>query len=375
MGKGLAMESTISIGRNIARMRKERRQTQEDLASFLGVTKASVSKWETGQSYPDIELLPRIATYFGMSIDDLVGYDPQMSRREIRATCARLRRAFAEESFAQAHEKCQAVVRDYYACYPLLVQIAALYLNHLDLADAKERTPLIEETMGLCERVRNAAISSTYIRQAESVEAFLMLASGNARAASELLSDAASPDMGADVILARAYTALGEVDKADETLQSMLYQALVLNLNRLTDLALLHAADPKRLELIHHRALKLIEAFDLEGCFVNIVAVHLAFAMAYVVGGNADGAIGCLEDYERSCRSLQFPIKLHGDEFFDRIADWLEETNDIGTDLPREEALVKQSMLTSVTDNPAFALLADDPRFRRIVKSLEGIAR
>ena len=84
------MEAGISIARNIARMRKENALTQEDLATFLGVTKASVSKWETGQSYPDIELLPRIATYFGMSIDDLVGYDPQMSRREIRATCARL---------------------------------------------------------------------------------------------------------------------------------------------------------------------------------------------------------------------------------------------------------------------------------------------
>ena len=54
------MTPVISVGNNIYRLRKEARLTQEDLASYLGVTKASVSKWETGQSYPDIELLPKM---------------------------------------------------------------------------------------------------------------------------------------------------------------------------------------------------------------------------------------------------------------------------------------------------------------------------
>ena len=58
------MESAIAIGTNIYRHRKESHLTQDDLARHLGVTKASVSKWETGQSYPDIELLPKLATYF-----------------------------------------------------------------------------------------------------------------------------------------------------------------------------------------------------------------------------------------------------------------------------------------------------------------------
>ena len=70
------MKSAITLGANINRMRKEAHLTQDDLASFLGVTKASVSKWETGQSYPDLELLPKIATYFDTTIDVLVGYEP-----------------------------------------------------------------------------------------------------------------------------------------------------------------------------------------------------------------------------------------------------------------------------------------------------------
>ncbi|WP_419762087.1 helix-turn-helix domain-containing protein, partial [Bacillus mobilis] len=39
---------------------------------YNGITKASVSKWETGQSYPDITFLPLLASYFNISIDELI---------------------------------------------------------------------------------------------------------------------------------------------------------------------------------------------------------------------------------------------------------------------------------------------------------------
>ena len=45
--------------------------TQEELASNLYVTKATVSKWERGQGYPEISLIPKIANFFGISIDEL----------------------------------------------------------------------------------------------------------------------------------------------------------------------------------------------------------------------------------------------------------------------------------------------------------------
>lgn len=373
--RGAIMPNSVSIGSNIAHLRKDRGLTQEDIASFLGVTKASVSKWETAQSYPDIELLPQIAMYFGISIDELVGYDPQMGKREIRAACERLRRAFAEEPYDVAHGKCQALVREYYSCWPVLVQVAALYINHLDLAGPDERAALVMETAELCQRVRRGSDVSAHVRQAESIEALLLLANGDAQGACSLLADAAAPDLGADIILSRAYSALGEVDRADETLQAMTYQALILSLNRLAELALLHAADRRRLDAIHRRSLELAGAFELQATYGNMAAIHFTFATAYVLAGDPDGAIACLEDYERACRSLEFPLKLRGDAFFDRIGDWIEEMNDIGTDAPREEALVKRAMLTGVSENPAFVTLADDPRFKRIVKSLQDLVQ
>ena len=73
----------FKFGENIIRLRKDKGVTQEQMADFLGVTKASVSKWETKQSMPDISLLPIIASYFDVSIDDLLGYEPKLTVEEI----------------------------------------------------------------------------------------------------------------------------------------------------------------------------------------------------------------------------------------------------------------------------------------------------
>jgi len=64
---------TIKLHEQIAFLRKQKGLTQEQLANVLGVTNQSVSKWESGQCCPDIQLLPAIATLFEVSVDELLG--------------------------------------------------------------------------------------------------------------------------------------------------------------------------------------------------------------------------------------------------------------------------------------------------------------
>lgn len=68
---------TLRIGEIIRRCRKSENMTQEELAEHLGVTKAAVSKWETGESCPDITMLPQIAELFRITIDELMGFRRQ----------------------------------------------------------------------------------------------------------------------------------------------------------------------------------------------------------------------------------------------------------------------------------------------------------
>jgi transcriptional regulator with XRE-family HTH domain len=65
----------LKINERIAFLRKQSKLTQEQLATALGVTNQSVSKWESGQCCPDIQLLPEIARFFHISTDLLLGYE------------------------------------------------------------------------------------------------------------------------------------------------------------------------------------------------------------------------------------------------------------------------------------------------------------
>lgn len=74
---------TLNIGRNIKTLRQIKGITQESLACVLGVTFQSVSKWERGETYPDITVLPRIAEFFSISVDELLGVNKEADDKEI----------------------------------------------------------------------------------------------------------------------------------------------------------------------------------------------------------------------------------------------------------------------------------------------------
>ena len=65
----------ISIKNTLKKLRHSKEVTQEQLAIHLGVTSQSVGKWERGEGFPDITMLPSIALYFGVTVDELLGID------------------------------------------------------------------------------------------------------------------------------------------------------------------------------------------------------------------------------------------------------------------------------------------------------------
>ena len=74
----------LMIGENIRSYRKKNGLTQEEFAERLGVTYQSVSRWENGATYPDLELIPSISELLGVTIDGLLGMP--MRERERRAS-------------------------------------------------------------------------------------------------------------------------------------------------------------------------------------------------------------------------------------------------------------------------------------------------
>ena len=73
----------LNIGTQIRYLRREKDITQEEFAEILGVSYQSVSRWENNTCYPDIELLPTIADFFGITVGHLMGLDEAAERDKV----------------------------------------------------------------------------------------------------------------------------------------------------------------------------------------------------------------------------------------------------------------------------------------------------
>ena len=74
----------LMIGQNIKKYRKEREITQDALAQALSLSPQSISKWECGDGYPDITLLPSIANFFDVTVDELIGNDEISAKEDVQ---------------------------------------------------------------------------------------------------------------------------------------------------------------------------------------------------------------------------------------------------------------------------------------------------
>ena len=154
----------LHIGQNIRRLRLERNLTQEEVAAHLGISFQSVSKWERGDGYPDITLLPALSHYFGTSVDELLG----VSELEREAFYENLNREWTENNLAGKHAENVALMRRALKDFPndalLLVQLSTS-LEKLDGTDEEKREHLrrsiaVQEQIlrGEDSEVRNATL-------------------------------------------------------------------------------------------------------------------------------------------------------------------------------------------------------------------------
>ena len=89
----------MELGKEIHRLRNNLGITQEALAEALNVTAQTVSKWERGTSLPDVQMLPEIAVYFGVTIDQLFTMAPEQQMERIE------NRIYSEGLFGEAEER------------------------------------------------------------------------------------------------------------------------------------------------------------------------------------------------------------------------------------------------------------------------------
>lgn len=117
----------MNIGTNIKRLRLAKDMTQEQLASLLSVSTAAVSKWEARNTYPDVTLLFPLAELFGVTIDELLGYDEAKAKADVDAILSEYRNLGVAGNFA-AREK---LIRQARKKYPHDFRVMVAYMREL----------------------------------------------------------------------------------------------------------------------------------------------------------------------------------------------------------------------------------------------------
>ena len=167
------------LSENLKKYRMKKDLTQEDVAQMLGITPQSVSKWERGESYPDITLLPALANIFETSVDLLIGMDT------IRA----------EETRYNIHKKAVAYQRsgDLDMAEQTYREALLIYPNKpgmiLGLASTLALKGETEEAIELMERGLPISINEKQKATMRAALCFLYLKAGRADKAERLAGD------------------------------------------------------------------------------------------------------------------------------------------------------------------------------------------
>lgn len=365
----------LKLSDNIVRLRREQKITQEELADFLGVTKASVSKWENAQSMPDILLLLQLAAYFDITVDELIGYDPQLTREQIRKFYAELSEDFAKRPFHEAIDKTCTLAHRYYSCYPFLLQLCVLNVNHYMLAKSKEeQEQILRETISWCDHILENCSDVGVCSDALVLKAGLSLQLGRAAETIDMLEPALNPVRLAGqngAILVQAYQMAGEHEKARAYIQVREYLDL-LNLVNDAMLSLsLYQDDIKRCRETICRIGSVTAQYRLEHLHPNLAAqFHYQTAIVYAANGEEKNALEELHLFENCVGRLlrAEKIVLHGDEYFDRLDAWIE-TLPLGDMAPRSRKFICQNLQEAFA-HPAFEKIRENPEFKKIIQHL-----
>ncbi len=133
------------FGKNVRKLRKKKNLTQEQFAEALGVSFQSVSRWENCVTYPDVELIPMIARYFGVTIDELFGIPEEKKKAEFKAMMNELM-ALGEDDTERAVE----IMRSVRAGYDLNKTFDDL-CNSLRYSPVKKTAALTDELRRMSE--------------------------------------------------------------------------------------------------------------------------------------------------------------------------------------------------------------------------------
>lgn len=173
----------LNIGTNLKRLRTAKGITQEQLSSAMNISCAAVSKWEHGETYPDITLLQPLAFYFGVTLDELMGYDQEKVQAEIDEVIA----LYEKHCFAKTGRE---IIEKAYHDYPNDYRIMHYYIWDICGGSADNDPAVLlahkDDLLAICEKILDGCTEEGIRLGAWNMRAKILHAEGKTEEALEI---------------------------------------------------------------------------------------------------------------------------------------------------------------------------------------------
>ena len=182
----------LYLGTNIKEYRLKKSYTQEQLAYELGVSSQTISRWETGATYPDIVMLPIIAELFETTIDNLMGYAKECTSAEREAFFTKVNTLDRTEKITRYRKMLQQYPNDTILQFGLANLLYGLVKKQSD-------TDTEQEIRLLCNRILHSNLPDMQCG-AKRLLAFLSAKSGNMDEAMKYVNELPSIYCGREIV-------------------------------------------------------------------------------------------------------------------------------------------------------------------------------
>lgn len=254
----------MKIGEVIRKYRKAKDLTQEEMANWLGVTAPAVNKWENSNTMPDITLLVPIARLLGISLDELLSYQEELNKEEIRAIMEEAEIRFSENTYETAFDWAKKQIQQYSNCEELVLNLAMMLEGHHVMQEIGQDQEYESFVLTCYERLLKSTDEAIRMVAADALYRYY-LRNEEYKKAEEYLAFLSIQNPERKRKQAALYEKAGDIAKAYQTYEEILfaeYQILFNIFNSLCIMAL-HDENMEKAKYLTDKKKALIRLFEM----------------------------------------------------------------------------------------------------------------
>jgi Predicted transcriptional regulators len=356
----------LSIGKNIQYRRKTMGLTQDQLATALGVSIAAVSKWETGAAYPDITLLSPIARLLDSTVDDLLGFEPQLLEDQVMEICDKCANLFESSDYENALALGEQYIKEYPNSPLLKLRMGSTFMMHIPCAGTEDNAGnLLNRAEALMQDASES--EDIQIREAawHSLSALLMQQERYEEAL-KAIDNIHSSKIEPNQMKVSIYYAMGDYEKSKQVAQHLLVSHTFgcdIAINTLAKIAKKEKNYLLALR-IEKLSLQLSQMFDKDKLYGQDLNHYLMIAQCHAEQKQKRETLDSLHEFVKCAQMPKDPESLKVSPFFSNIE--MHEA-------PQSKSYLNRCVCQMITKNPAFDFLNGNQEFMDIQMALEQL--